>query len=114
MNKQIEALKMAIEALESIELLCDDKRWYLIGNARKACKEALEHPEKDWAAGGEGQPAQKVKVLYEKDGIQTCEILPASSWQSLSDDEIFELSIREFTKYEFARAIEQALKEKNQ
>ena len=46
MNKQIEALKMAIEALESIELLCDDKRWYLIGSARKACKEALAEAEK--------------------------------------------------------------------
>ena len=54
MNKQIEALKMAIEALESIELLCDDKRWYLIGNARKSCKQALAGAEKQapWIVTG--------------------------------------------------------------
>ena len=45
---------------------------------------------------------------------------PAPSWQGLSDDEIFELhhkwiinSGNKDTQYDFARAIEQALKEKN-
>ena len=45
---------------------------------------------------------------------------PAPSWQGLSDDEIFDLhhkwimnSGNKDTQYDFARAIEQALKEKN-
>lgn len=46
---------------------------------------------------------------------------PASSWQGLSDDEIFDLhhkwimnSGNKDTQYDFALAIEQALKEKNE
>lgn len=100
MTNQLEALKIAIETMEHAGHLA-------FSVAISACKEALAEAEKQ-------EPAkQKVKILYEKNGIQTCEILPTATWQSLSDDEIFELSIREFTKYEFARAIEQALRERN-
>ena len=106
MNKQTEALKMAIEALLTGNQYAD---------AINSCKEALEQPVEvgdaeikqmlndiEWyqmrvkELEALEQPAQepvkqKVKVLYEKDGIQTCEILPAPSWQGLSDDEIANL-----------------------
>ena len=38
---------------------------------------------------------------------------PAPSWQGLSDDEISEFIINKITDFDFARAIEQSLKEKN-
>ena len=79
----------------------------------QACKEALEQPAQE-------PVKQKVKVLYEKNRIQTCEILPAPAWQGLSDDEVNDLHHKwimnngnKDTQYDFARAIEQALKEKN-
>ncbi len=109
MNKQIEALKMAIEALESIELLCDDKRWYLIGSARKACKEALAEAEKQ-------EPVAWLST--ESKANEIIKTHPAT-WQSLSDDEINEIWVKSFGSSEivhnldFARAIEKALKEKN-
>jgi hypothetical protein len=95
------ALKMAIEALSQ------DEGWFEPEKAIQACKEALE------------QPAQEVKVLYEKNGIQTCEILPAPSWQGLSDDEIWDIAnfLGKNKEWDypvmFAKTIEQALKEKN-
>lgn len=47
-------------------------------------------------------------------------VIPVKEWQSLSDDEIDEIWVKSFGSSEivhnldFARAIEQALKEKNQ
>jgi len=90
MNKQIEALKMAIDWIEK-----ETRSQYTYVDILQACKEALE------------QPAQE----------------PAT-WQSLSDDEIKNLSHNNkcwmnaggnlmFDWEYFARAIEQALKEKN-
>ena len=38
---------------------------------------------------------------------------PAPSWQGLSLDEISEFMINKITDYDFARAIEQALRERN-
>lgn len=113
-----EALKMAYDWLNE----------YAPDEVVQACKEALEQPtltyEDGFAHGYEAhraeqaleQPAQKVKVLYEKNGIQTCEILPAPSWQGLSDDEIakvFDDIGVSTTNRKIYRAIEQALKDKN-
>ncbi len=88
MNKQIEALKIAIEVLEAIEIENGYPESMQI-RAIQVCKEALAEVDKQ-------------------------------EWQSLSDDEIFELhhkwiinSGNKDTQYDFARAIEQALKEKN-
>ena len=88
-----EALNMAIEALETAEIQSEyDGLSNLIFKAIQACKEALEQP----------------------------------SWQKLSDDEIkflcdvvIETQSNDVIEYEWhemqkiARAIEQALKEKN-
>ena len=83
MNTQTEALKMAIEALEIVIVAYDQDKQFI--NALKVCKEALESQEQE-------PVKQRVKVLYEKDGIQTCEILhdthPA---QPLSENVVGEL-----------------------
>ena len=101
-----EALKMAIEALDTLMMEKDS----IYQQALQACKEALEQPAQE-------PVKQKVKVLYEKNRIQTCEILPAPSWQGLSEEEIDKLYADwergSWDYINFADAIEQALKEKN-
>lgn len=109
MNKQIEeALKMAIAEIEgwidhaygySPEDCADNK-------AIQACEKALAEAEKQ----------EPVALIRHENG----NFSPAPSWQSLSDNEIFELhhkwiinSGNKDTQYDFARAVEQALKEKN-
>ena len=91
-----EALKMAIEALSQ------DEGWFEPEKAIQACKEALE------------QPSQNIELEWYNKGWT--DAIWEFEW--LSDDEIGDL----ITHYEysvhpdldgFARAIEQALKEKN-
>ena len=128
MSKQIEALKMAIEALESIELLCDDKRWYLIGNARKSCKEALAEAEKQepvaWMEEYQSCKVNGDERLCHSDKVfRLVQVLASQldEWQSLSDDEIAIVIKTTFpvnvgvtnVDLKFARAIEAKLKEKN-
>ena len=102
-----EALKMAIEALENSLTIQDV--------AINACKEALELDEifkKAYA-----KQAEKVKVLYEKNGIQTCEILPAPSWQGLTDDDVTDLvnfwNISDIEIAPFIEMVVRKLKDKN-
>jgi hypothetical protein len=82
MNKQTEALKMAIDWFEVEKGIAPTSDFdYII----KACKEALAEAEKQ-------------------------------EWQSLSDDEIEKIQLANggfYKSVSFARAIEQALKEKN-
>ena len=114
MNKQTEALKMAIEALKDA-----DKGYAVIGEYDEliqACKEALEQPRNFCERCG--KPASKDQYH-----IHTCtppQALeqPAPLWQGLSDDEIEEIvdcpvDVLYSGDYEIYRAIEQALKEKN-
>jgi len=73
--------------------------------------------------GGLEQPANLKLVEDNGNGIKTYEILPINQWQELTDDEIEEFGLDlsnpagEFVGLSdwkiFARAIEQALKEKN-
>ena len=116
-----EALKMAIEALESITLLCDDKRWYLIGNARKACKEALEQPSQEPVSLGDFDNMTKAECVdYIEYLRKEIDLLRFKEFVGLSDDEI-DVIANSHLEYDmdlskmdnFARAIEQALKEKN-
>jgi hypothetical protein len=127
MNSQTqEALKMAIEALEEAEDIIEGKTTQggYFYKAIQACKEALEQPAQEpvalkfptmlrkmWSGGEVQEWLDKQQSLYSH---------PAPSWQGLSDDEIdavwFEVvkenNFEGAGKY-FARAIEQALKEKN-
>jgi hypothetical protein len=128
------ALKMAIEAMT-----LPNNFSFLM--AITACKEALEQPSvaelndeylRDTYVQGLSQPAQE-PVAWMNDIAYSDEIdnlpanrgeiiplyaNPATSWQGLSDGELSELLVSKgetSIKYlDFARAIEQALKEKNE
>jgi hypothetical protein len=124
-----EVLKMAIEALEDYPY---EHRTAKMDDALQACKEALEQPSvaelngeylRDTYVEGLSQPAQEpIHNCPNCNSLFTKEIhsIPAPSWQGLSDDEVdavwFEVvkenNFEGAGKY-FARAIEQALKEKN-
>lgn len=106
MNKQIEALKMAIEFIER-HVEADEYDWLI-----KVCKEAL--------AEAENPELVAVQYLYKVDKDNP-EMIPLythpATWQSLSDDEItkavLEIPASFPSIFGIARAIEQALKEKN-
>lgn len=102
MNKQTEALKMAIEWKNSNK--------YTAEQVIEACKEALEEAENPELVA--------VQYLYRTDPDNP-EIIPLythpATWHSLSDDEIDNIWSMNF-EFGFracARAIEQALKELN-
>ena len=157
LNKQTEALKMAIEALQNVYFENEqlsfvdnaESNWKQRQKALKACKEALEQPVcikcgKPTQQGEcfygcrQEQPAQepvawmdknKKAVYYHKQGINfyienaiPLYTHPAPSWQKLSDEEITECNRKAIANtdwgldkltFDFARIIEQALKEKN-
>ena len=132
MNKQIEALKMAIEVLSQ------DEGWFDPRKAIEACKEALAEAEKQEPAFNEEKfneiayayrscPPNEVSLVSKKYQDLVNYVLSIShpaTWQSLSDNEIEYLEclkappvhpdfIDDDSWHDFARAIEQALKEKN-
>ena len=116
MNTQ-EALKMAIEQFERInnEYPCEE--------IIDICKEALAQPAQEpvaWMSKKRGDVSKAKMYFNEGEEILPLYTHPAPSWQGLSDDEINNLhhkwimnSGNKDTQYDFARAIEQALKEKN-
>ena len=118
MNKTQEALKMAIEQIKWAEHLHDWHDGLL--DALKACKEALEQPAQEPVAKG----FIRSLVSIDKNGIETWKEEPfytsPPSWQGLSNDRIRDIGDNclennngLFNWIDFARAIEQALKEKN-
>jgi len=126
-----EALKMAYKAEETGNLqdLIDAV------NMLVEVVEALDQPAQEPVAWNEEEfnaiayayrtcPAHEIKMVSERYQDLVDYVLsithPAPSWQGLSDDEIFELhhkwiinSGNKDTQYDFARAIEAKLKEKN-
>ena len=121
--------------------LCLGDEWYeeTIKKAINACKEALEEPAQ-MSANESLEPVawiKEVEVLYMKahkaDGIKNWKTNlglkpepddvplythPAPSWQGLSQHEINNIGVDcqendDVDLWKFARAIEQALKEKN-
>ena len=129
-----EALRMAIEALETAEIQSEyDGLSNLIFKAIQACKEALEQPAQEpvaWIIQTQkidGKPTEPYAMMGKyKYVADTCDFgepiplytHPAPSWQGLSDDELDALNgspmaLEYSGLYKFARAIEQALKEKN-
>ena len=108
-----EALKMAIEALKTAEIQSEyDGLSNLIFKAIQACKDALETPECNThpdAPHGFCRDASHSADRY----VCECEFWELE-WQALSDDEIEEIMFgKNGTYFNFARAIEQASKEKN-
>ena len=148
MNKQTEALKTAIEALEDANNVVFQE-WSIEGeynDAIQACKEALEQPAQEQVACN-SEPVAFIDVNwainYTEHGVNNCYeptfnpngkvnvgdklyTHPAPSWQGLSDFEIGEIYDGAWMKYKgtekaayhlttgFARAIEQALRSKNE
>jgi hypothetical protein len=134
-----EGLKMAIKALEMwdkkhiIEMKVGE-RWIDLSYAINACKEALEQPTvaelnneylRDTNVIGLEQSAQEPYGWYDNHDIHTEKQSDESialythphQWQGLTDDEIVKaFNLCDWMNEpitEFARAIEQALKEKN-
>jgi len=112
MNKKDEALKMAIEWTEG---------WYGYSPSKdavlKACKEALKQPAQEPAL--ELVNSQVVKSNIPANYTGNLYTHP-HQWQGLTDDEIWAMISKldiageqEKIISNFARAIEQALKEKN-
>lgn len=129
-----EALKMAIEALEQyigvVQHKVNAETWGDIEDGGKpaikaiqACKDALkQQPQAPVAWMSEGGVFTRTKdhaESWSNHGGKVTPVYthPAPSWQGLSDDEIDKLYAdweRGQTDYlNYARAIEQALKEKN-
>jgi hypothetical protein len=121
-----EALNMALEYFESITALSVDGY-----KAEQACREALEQPAQDPVAwmvfdvygNGEYVPNDNNK-FFTKQTTATQKPIPLYThphqWQGLTDDEIWAMISKldiageqEKIISNFARAIEQALKEKN-
>jgi DNA-directed RNA polymerase subunit RPC12/RpoP len=96
-----EALKMAIEALED-SLTRQDV-------AINACKEALEQPAQEPVNNCPNCGSWFTKEIHS---------IPKPLWQELTDDEIMHIARESYMSRDggdikFARAIEQALKDKN-
>lgn len=96
MNKQTEAkptmeaaLKMAIEALQSIG---DAPKWKLINEAIQACKEALEQPAQEPVAWMDDYKNIELKLkqwmIQERDFTWQPLYTHPHQWQGLTDDEI--------------------------
>ena len=130
------ALKKAIEALELINEHAF--RCGLAKEAINACKEALKSQEQEpvaWMKSALDNARDVCKYLDHEmikeakahtkffwndiEKIKEPDTHPAPAWQGLSDDERHEVIVKYVAvdctcdPYEFARAIEQALKEKN-
>jgi hypothetical protein len=130
MNKDI-ALKMAIDAMEDMAngydyILDVHGKIYGVGfdrvqekapKAIQACKEALEQPAQE--------PVDVARVQYDGYSIEWRPDMPhlpvgtklythPHQWQGLTDDEIEKIDDKTILATEFARAIEQALRNKNE
>ncbi|CAB4133173.1 hypothetical protein UFOVP250_54 [uncultured Caudovirales phage] len=113
-----EALKMAIEAMGEAYRLDG----IVLAKAIQACKEALEQPVQEPVMWMCTDNYDEVVFLSDKTCIE-CRPLythPAPSWQGLSEEEQWNLINKSDIPADYdheilaiARAIEQALKEKN-
>ena len=130
-----EALKMAIDSLTAISYSHDGYARKEAEKALNACKEALEQPTQTYIVNNTAstqfqlyeQPAQE--PIYIIGEGWNCDKFPElgtklythpKQWQGLTDDEIEELhhkwimnSGNKDTQYDFARAIEKKLMDKN-
>ena len=139
MNKQTEALKMAVEAMQSAysshgKILpsypaqdawmfhgCDEK----LSKALQACKEALAQPAQEpfgyWVEYGEEKDFDMAFRYPDKDDYYPSDIKavtklythPAPAWQGLSDDDKKKLQKEHHLYIPTIEKIESMLKEKN-
>lgn len=127
MNKQTEALKMAIEALDTLMM----EKGSIYQQALNACKEALAEAESEassqpvaWWNGEYNQSVFAFKRDTPGMGLKNPKAKPLythpPTWQSLSNDELLDIANKSWEgisphtdTMNFARAIEAKLKEKN-
>ncbi len=120
-----EAMQMALEALEKV-ITAFGSGLTLQQNAITALRQALETEQEPVAWISEGGDVSRSKRYMDEMGFK-CKPLytaPPKQWVGLTDEEIQDLSYLSqkidasnaawFDRWGFARAIEQALKEKNQ
>ena len=120
MNKQTEALKMAIEVLCLVEEY-DDNGVNVAKKAIQACKEALEQPAQEPVAyfkKWEDKSGEHKDIKFSNsEGYKPLYTHP-KEWQGMSDDEIWNIAnfLGKNKEWDypvmFAKTIEQALKEK--
>ena len=128
MNKQTEALKMAIAELEKGEGWMDN-----VSATIQACKEALAQPAQEYLtraqqvirANNSAQEPVAWTTKFDTTNIWESPESPgepftvplythtAPSWQGLSDDDMEKAKFYDESFYNGARWAEQALKEKN-
>ena len=98
------------------------REWASIGPVQRAAVEsflraALEQPEQEPLFVVEGGELRPLRPALLNDGDKLYTHPPRREWQGLTDDEIsalFPSSLRsDYKPYSFARAIEQACKERN-
>ena len=119
-----EAIEEAIEVLEdaSAEMLTETGNENYYGEAITILRQALETEQEPVAWISEGGDVSRSKRYMDEMGFK-CNPLytaPPKQWVSLTDDAVFELADtnlydggKNFGVLAFAKAIEQALKEKN-
>ena len=119
-----EALKLALEALIECDLAFDECKDYplthdAVLSSITAIKEALAQPEQEPVAVVNGVYANRIEwkctpKFFPADGTNLYTAPPQRTWVGLTDEEISRIWGSYFSRgFEFARAIEAALKEKN-
>jgi hypothetical protein len=126
-----EALRMAIDAL--CRAWDTEEYWKTMTSALQACKEALAQPTAEQSSLVQEPVAWMNDIAFSMDKellgtrsriVPLYTTPPSREWQSLSDAELSELfasvgwvekdnNLKDLGFYNHARAIEQALKEKN-
>ena len=107
MTTKDEALRMAIEWLDNQQL------GYSGHSVRKACQEALAETQEPMIIKQENGMVLKLGYDELPNGTAFYTTPPSREWQSLSDEELEQAFVRNLSDYEFARAIEAKLREKN-
>ena len=116
-----EALLEAIEVIEAFERGCDIDDYFMdVSNALDVCKEALAETKEPVAY----QPTSQEQSVMHQAMMRSSKLVhkatpPSREWQSLSDDDIWNIAnfLGKNKEWDypvmFAKTIEQALKEKN-
>jgi hypothetical protein len=122
-----EALKMAIEAIEFKGVRDSEEYWQMMNATKNTCKEALEQPAQEPVAWIKEKELGGIET-YKKMGLEgwgtNLGILTPEpddialythphQWQGLTDEERYLNEGRSPEEIEYAIAIEQALKQKN-
>jgi len=117
------AAEMALEALEGLQTWSNS--WLKFTDEIQALRQALAQPEQEpvaWMFVNEDGECEQIEYgpVFDDPGVTPLYTAPPKQWVGLTDDVVFELADtnlyeggKNFGVLAFAKAIEQALKEKN-